>query len=39
MKIKIQNLTNNGKRVTQEQARQHAMKVIGKHLTRAQWDW
>ena len=29
----------NGKRLTQEEARQHAMDVVGKHLTRAQWDW
>ena len=29
----------NGKWVTQEEARQHAMEVIGKHLTVDQWDW
>jgi len=29
----------NGKQITQEQARQHAMDVVGVHLTRAQWDW
>ena len=29
----------NGKQITQEQARQHAMDVVGKHLTREQWDW
>ena len=28
-----------GKEVTQEQARQYAMDVVGVHLTRAQWDW
>ncbi len=29
----------NGKWVTQEEARQHAMDFVGVHLTRAQWDW
>jgi len=29
----------NGRQLTQEQARQHAMKVTGVYLTRAQWDW
>jgi len=29
----------NGNLMSQEQARQHAMDVVGKHLTRAQWDW
>jgi len=29
----------NNKEVTQEQARQYAMKVTGVYLTRAQWDW
>ncbi len=29
----------NGRQITQEQARQHAMDVTGVYLTRAQWDW
>ena len=29
----------NGKWITQEEARQHAMDVVGIHLTRDQWDW
>ena len=29
----------NGQRVTQEQARQHAMKVTGHYMTRKDWDW
>ena len=29
----------NGTRVTQEQARQHAMKVTGHYMTRKDWDW
>jgi len=29
----------NGKWMSQEDARQYAMDVVGKHLTRAQWDW
>ena len=29
----------NGKWMSQEDARQYAMKVVGKHLTRSQWDW
>jgi len=29
----------NGRQLTQEQARQHAMDVTGVYLTRAQWDW
>jgi len=28
-----------GKWVSQEEARQYAMNYIGKHITRAQWDW
>lgn len=29
----------NGRGITQEQARQHAMKVTGKQMTEADWKW
>jgi len=29
----------NGQRVTQEQARQHAMQVTGHYMSRSDWDW
>ncbi|MBR5914162.1 MAG: hypothetical protein IKZ58_07370 [Selenomonadaceae bacterium] len=29
----------NGQRVSQEEARQHAMKVFGKQMTEADWKW
>ncbi len=29
----------NGKKVTHEQARQHAMKVTGKYLKPSDWNW
>ncbi len=28
-----------GKFINQEEAREYAMNFIGKHITRAQWDW
>ena len=37
------NLSNayylNGQEITQEQARQHAMKVTGHHMTESDWNW
>ena len=29
----------NGRKITQEQARQHAMKVVGKQMTESDWKW
>ena len=29
----------NGKEILQKEAWAHAEKLVGKHLTRAQWDW
>ena len=29
----------NGKQITQEQARQHAMEVTGHHMTESDWKW
>lgn len=29
----------NGKQITQEEARQHAMKVTGHYMERKDWDW
>ena len=29
----------NGKQVTQEEARKHAMQVTGHHMERKDWDW
>ena len=29
----------NGKKITQEEARQHAMNVVGKQMTEADWKW
>ncbi len=29
----------NGQQITQEQARQHAMKVTGHHMTEKDWNW
>ena len=29
----------NGKEITQEEARQHAMEVTGHHMERKEWDW
>ncbi len=29
----------NGKEITQEQARQHAMNVVGRQLKESDWDW
>ena len=29
----------NGQKITQEEARQHAMKVTGHYMTRKDWDW
>lgn len=29
----------NGKEITQEEARQHAMKVTGHHMSEADWNW
>ena len=29
----------NGKQITQEEARQHAMKVTGHHMTEKDWKW
>ncbi len=28
-----------GKQITQDQARQHAMKVTGRHMTEKDWKW
>ncbi|MBR2180004.1 MAG: hypothetical protein IJ862_06400 [Selenomonadaceae bacterium] len=28
-----------GKQITQEQARQHAMEVVGKQMTESDWKW
>ena len=29
----------NGQQITQEQARQHAMNVVGKQMTESDWKW
>ena len=29
----------NGRKITQEQARQHAMEVTGHHMTESDWKW
>ena len=29
----------NGRKITQEQARQHAMKVVGKQMSESDWKW
>ena len=29
----------NGKEITRDEAWAHAEKLVGKHLTKAQWDW
>ncbi len=29
----------NGKQITQEEARQHAMNVTGHHMTESDWNW
>ena len=29
----------NGKKITQEEARQHAMNVTGHHMTEKDWNW
>ena len=29
----------NGRKITQEQARQHAMNVVGKQMTESDWKW
>ena len=29
----------NGQEISQEQARQHAMKVTGHYMNRSDWDW
>lgn len=29
----------NGKKITQEEARQHAMKVTGHYMTESDWKW
>ena len=29
----------NGNRITQDEARQHAMNVTGHHMTEADWNW
>ena len=30
---------DNGKRLTQEEARQYAMEVTGHYMSRSEWDW
>jgi len=38
-KFVINEYSLNGRKITQEQARQHAMNVVGKQMTESDWKW